>query len=355
MKPGTMKPKYDVNYFNTSDTTNFPVPVSGWQGLRNYGNNADQYLICGTSKYSGLLYVGPIAGGGGASYLVIYPGTTTSATSVYGPDNLPDGTLRLVGVYKVSGETTPYNHGFVWDGTLADLPSGGTFRTIDYPNAKYQYTHSTMGNLAVGNADGPTQVGEKTLPIGPGIAYIYDIPSATFVANIVYPGSKSNTAYGIWHNGGTSYTICGGYSPLATNNLPDHKLPLTQGRGYLVDYDSATKQFSNWTSFDYPHGPKGVNFVTHFEGISSTEPGIYTLNADSAQTDSAHLVQGSWVRVSRTKEGGFDRGEWVDLNYPGSTHSVTSSNSVYGNQVVGIVIGADPFSYQATVVVAETA
>jgi hypothetical protein len=349
-----MKPKYGVNYFNTSDATNFTVqPVSAWQGLRNYGDNADQYLICGTSELNGLLYVGPISGGG-TSCLVIYPGTTS--TSVYGPDNLPNGNLRLVGSYKLSGDAdTIYNHGFVWDGTLADLPSSGTFRTIDYPSAKYQFTHSTMGNLAVGNADGPMQVGEKTLPIGPGIAYIYDIPSATFVANIVYPGSKSNTAYGIWHNGGTSYTICGGYSPVAANNLADQKLPLTQGQGYLVDYDSATRQFSNWTSFDYPNSPQGSNFITHFEGISSTEPGIYTLSADSVQTDSANLVQGSWVRVRRTSEGGFDQGEWIDLNYPGSTHSVTSSNSVYGNQVVGIVIGADPFSYQATVVIAESA
>jgi hypothetical protein len=45
----------------------------------------------------------------------------------------------------------------------------------------------------------------------------------------------------------------------------------------------------------------------------------------------------------------------ADLNYPGSTHSMTSSNSVYGNQVVGLVIGADPFPYQATVVIAESA
>jgi hypothetical protein len=345
-----MEPKYDVNYFDTSDAANFTIqPVSAWQGLRNYGDNADQYLICGTSDQSnGLLYVGPISGGG-ASYPVTYPGST--ATSVYGPDNLPDGNLRLVGSYKSSGdEDAIYNHGFVWDGALADLPSGGTFRTIDYPGAKYQFTHSTMGNLAVGNADGQIQVGGKTLPIGPGIAYIYDIPSAAFVANIVYPGSKSNTAYGIWHNGGTSYTICGGYSPVAANNPAHQKLPLTQGRAYLVDYDSATRQFSNWTSFDYPNGPEGVNFITHFEGISSTEPGVYTLSADSVQTDSANPVQGSWVRVSRTEEGGFDQGEWVDLNYPGSTHSVTSSNSVYGNQVVGVVIGAALLSYQATVV-----
>jgi hypothetical protein len=266
-----MKPTYDVSYFNTSDATKFTIqPVSAWQGLRNYGDNADQYLICGTSNQTdGLLYVGPLSGGG-ASYPVTYPGAT--ATSVYGPDNLPDGNLRLVGSYKSSADAeTIYNHGFVWDGALADLPSGGTFRAIDYPDAKYQFTHSTMGNLAVGNADGPKQVGDKSLPIGPGIAYIYDIPSATLVAKIVYPGSKSNTAYGIWHNGGTSYTICGGYSPAPANNLENQKLPLTQGRGYLVDYDSATRQFSNWTSFDYPNGPEGVNFVTHFEGISSPE------------------------------------------------------------------------------------
>jgi hypothetical protein len=209
--------------------------------------------------------------------------------------------------------------------------------------------------LAVGNADSPTQHGEKTLPLGPGIAYIYDLASHTFGPNIVYPGSKSNTAYGIWHNGGASYTICGGYSPVEANNLEDQKLPLTQGRGFLVDYDSATGQFSNWTSFDYPSGPKGVNFITHFEGISSTEPGIYTLSADSVQTDSSNFQQGSWVRVRRTKEGGFDQGEWVDLNYPGSTPGLTSSNSVYGNQVVGLVISADRFSYQATVVIAEPA
>ena len=31
------------------------------------------------------------------------------------------------------------------------------------------------------------------------------------MTDVVYPGSKSNTAYGIWYNGGTSYTrIVGG-------------------------------------------------------------------------------------------------------------------------------------------------
>jgi hypothetical protein len=68
---------------------------------------------------------------------------------------------------------------FVWEGTIADLPSGGSFRTIDYPGAKIQYTHSTMGGLAAGNADGPVQAGDH-LPLGPGTAYLYDLERGTF-------------------------------------------------------------------------------------------------------------------------------------------------------------------------------
>ena len=80
--------------------------------------------------------------------------------------------------------------------------------------------------LAVGNADGPQPVGSNlALPLGPSIAYIYDLSRNAFVTNIVFPGSKSNTAYGIWQNGPTNYTICGGYSPLAVNNLTNQRCP----------------------------------------------------------------------------------------------------------------------------------
>ena len=41
--------------------------------------------------------------------------------------------------------------------------------------------------------------------------------------------------------------------------------------------------------------PDGVNFLTHFEGISSPEPGVYTLSADSVQIGASHVTQGSWV------------------------------------------------------------
>ena len=45
------------------------------------------------------------------------------------------------------------------------------YQTIDYPGAQYTYVHSTMGDLAVGNADGP----EGDAPIGTGHAFIYDV------------------------------------------------------------------------------------------------------------------------------------------------------------------------------------
>ena len=334
---GNSNPVAGIAYM---DTSGFAFqPVSAWQGIRNYAANEGQYLICGTSDQVGLLYLGPIFGGG-ESYTVQYPGADTIATSVYGPDNLENGTLRLVGSYRKTGSSPIYNYGFVWEGTTNQLPSGGVFRTIAYPGASIQYTHSTMGNLAVGNALDPDQV---------GVAYIYNLTNDTFVSNIVFPGSKTTTAYGIWQNGQTTYTICGGYSPLATQNLTNQNLPLAKGKGYMVDYDSAKNRFFNWTSFSYPNGPVGINFVTHFEGISSTEPGVYSLSADSLQTGSTNAAQGSWVSVRRNSDGTFDRGTWVDLNYPDSPDSITSSNSVYGYQVVGLVVGATVLPYEATI------
>ncbi len=322
-----------ISYYNADAVS--MQPVSGWQGIRN-SDTSGVYLITGTSGANGLLYEGPITGAGGTSYSVNYPNATS--TSVYGPDDLGGNSVGLVGSYK-NGDGTV--HGFLFEGTTADLSQSGNYRTIDYPNAQYTYVHSMMDGLAVGNADGP----EGNAPIGTGHAFLYDIAQNTFLPDIVYPGSTSTTAYGIWYNGGTSYTICGGYSDI-----------LAQGRtisqGYLVDYDSATGQFTNWTSFAYPNGLIGQDYITHFEGISSTENGVYTLSADSVQSGSSKLSQGSWVTVRRNPDGSFGAGAWVNLNYPGVDPStaITSDNSVAGNQVVGIVVGGTSvFSFQATI------
>jgi hypothetical protein len=337
---GQGNPVTSVSYYNASAVS--LQPVSGWQGIRG-ADTAGQYLISGTSGPNGLLFNGSITGQG-TSYAVDYPGAAT--TSVYGPDNLGGGAVRLVGSYKTATVSTdPVTvNGFLFEGTTADLPSGGSFRTIDYPGAKFNYVHSTMGGLAVGNYDGPTSNGQA---LGAGQAYIFNVATSTFVTNVVYPGSLSDTAYGIWSNGGASYTICGGYSDQSVNNLGDQSQPI--GQAYLVDYNSATGQFSHWTSFSYPNGVVGTDYVTHFEGISSVEKGVYTLSADSGQTGSNNPVQGSVATVQRNPDGSFGTSAWVDLN-ASSSPGVSSSNSIYGNQVVGISFGqTGAVSYQATV------
>ena len=342
---GHADPVTGVSYF---DSNSVPTqPVSLWQGIRN-SDAPNRYLISGTSGDNGLLFDGTIAGVG-ASFLVNYPNAAT--TSVYGPDNSAGNEVRLVGVYKNADAATAAVkvNGFLFEGTTADLSNPANYRTVNQPGAEFNYVHSTMNGLAVGNYDSQPDHGMGGLLLGPGHAYIYDIAQNKFLTDIVFPGSKSNTAYGIWYNGGTSYTICGGYSLDAVNNLNDPNRPI--GQGYLVDYDSATGKFTNFTSFSYPFG---TNVVTHFEGISSVEKGVYTLNADSVQAGTSNPVQGSFVTVRRNTDGSFGPGVWVNLNDTSvPSPSVTSSNSVYGNQVVGVVFSAGGVvSYQATVNVA---
>ena len=137
-----------VTYYNADSVS--MQPVSGWQGIRDSGT-AGQYLISGTSNANGLLYIGPISGSGGTSYAVDYPGMYS--TSVYGPDVVEGNVLRMVGSYRATQGSNV--QGFVFQGTTADLSNPADYKTIDYPGATYTYVHSTMGDLAVGNADGP--------------------------------------------------------------------------------------------------------------------------------------------------------------------------------------------------------
>ena len=381
---GDVNPVAGIAYTNDTDPAQFSVAATAWQGLRNYNTNEGQYLLCGSSLSNGLLYVGPITGGG-TSYYVNFDSASNTTTSVYGPDNSGTSSnpaIRLVGSYRQGSVT---NYGFVWDGSLTNLAaagspdqnkkSGGTFRTIAYPGSIYQFTHSTMGDLAVGNADGPVEIkGKKQIPIGPGIAYICDLTkpdltkSSSFVT-IPVKGlkAKSITAYGIWDNGITlstnngrisarhTYTICGGHSPLVVNNLTNQEIPLELAQAYLVDYDSVSGTFTNWASFTYPNGAPTANFETHFEGIGSTESGVYTISAQTVEKNTPNVIQGSWVSISRNSDGTFGNPTWVDVNYPDNgtnTYITTSGNSVYGNQIVGIVLGTSNFSYQATIDIA---
>ncbi|MDR3633174.1 MAG: right-handed parallel beta-helix repeat-containing protein [Isosphaeraceae bacterium] len=331
---GQKDPVSSITYYNANSVS--MQPVSGWQGIRD-ASTAGQYLIAGTSGANGLLYVGPISGANGTSYAVNYPGAYS--TSVYGPDivNASSNVLRLVGSYRATqgGDV----QGFVFQGTTADLSNASDYQTIDYPNTTYTYVHSTMGDLAVGNADGP----EGNAPLGTGHAFLYSVSQGQFLTDIVYPGSLSTTAYGIWYNGGTSYTIVGGYT------MPGH--PATPfAAGYMVDYDSATGQFTHWTSLAVPADLLGGQvFATHFEGISSPQAGVYTLAATATQPGSTVPLAAFVATVRRNADGTFGPTYWVKLNYPGAV-GFTTNDAVAGNQVVGITgVSTGVIAYQATV------
>jgi hypothetical protein len=228
-----------VTYYNAANTTDAgQLPISGWQGIK-AGDTPGQYLISGTSGAAGVLYVGSISGKG-TSYAVNDP--VGSMTSVYGVNNPGGGQVQLVGSYVTADSSTRY--GFSFQGKIDDGAVTGTYTTIATQGATFNYVHSTMGGLAVGNYDGPTASG---LPLGPGHAFLYNVESGQFVTDIRFPRSVSNTAYGIWYNGGTSYTIVGGFSNRAANNMSNQDAPI--GTGYIVDYDSATGRFTHWKSY----------------------------------------------------------------------------------------------------------
>jgi hypothetical protein len=332
---GQLDPVSGVTYYDADSVS--IQPVTAWTGIR-AGTTPGQYLLTGTSGTSGLLYIGPVSGSSGTSYLVNYPGA--SVTSPYGPDVVgPDITganvLRLVGTYNTSGSSAV--NGFIFQGTTTDLSNAADYETIDYPGVTYTYVHSTMGDLAVGNAG--------DIPDSTDHAFIDSLSQHTFLAtDIAYPGSQTTgtSVYGVWYNGGTSYTIAGGYNTVGKPGGP-------AAEGFLVDYDEATGQFSNWTSYAGPQGLVGSSVATHFQGISSPEPGIYTMSASSTDATSSTVFEASLATVRRNPDGTFSPAYWVSLNYPGAV-GIESANSVAGNQVVGIATtSTGTVAFQATV------
>jgi hypothetical protein len=319
-----------VSYYDSSQVA---LPMLFWQGLRGAGT-AGQYLMTGTSiNSSGVLFDGSIKGVG-KTYAINFPNAIV--TSVYGPDKLGGNRIRMVGIYRLASDPLTV-HGFVYQGKISNVgfKTPANYRTIDIPGAVYNYVHSTSGGLAVGNYDSHLVSGE------PAKAYIYNLANGKSTP-ILYPGSPATTAYGIWHNGGTSYTIAGGYSPATGSS--------TTGNAFVVDYNSATGQFSNWWSYSYSDSSQPAGYTTHFEGISSVSKGEYTLSGDAFPVASGDgIEQGLFVTIHRDSQGHFVSDvPPVKLNYPG-TQNRTSANSVYGKQVIGIVFGSKTPPYQATV------
>ena len=300
-------------------TFNYPGAVGDstfLTGVRGAGGGdvyiTGTYMQQGSTDTQGLLYQGSLSGGDQWTILN-FPGADVTSTALYGPDGLPPDNVRLVGSYKQT-ETGQQDHGLLYEGP----PDGtGTWQTIDFSSVGETVlntiAHSTMGGLVVGNFD---------TNLATGKAFVYDIDNNSWV-ELVKPGAVSITAYGIWYNGGTQYTIAGGYSNANLSGI-DH--------GYLVNWDSAIQTPSDWTSYDFNNSRIGVA-ISHFNGITGDGRGGFYLTGDWVGVLPPD-VGAFFAHVFRVPGRSFSLAQWTQIAYPSA--QVTSGNTVFENHVLGV-------------------
>jgi len=302
----------------------------GPTGVRGAGGE-DVYVtgIWNPGSSQGLLYFGPLTGGGNSGTWTVlnYPGAGN--TSLYGPNGLPSGDVRIVGSYTTCEPTPPVrNHGLLYEGPT---DGSGTWETIDFPlsaaspspspgeEVHNTIAHSTMGDLAVGNFD---------TNFDPGGAWVYDVIAHSWTELPKAPlHAKTLTAYGIWYNGGTSYTIAGGYSDPGPTGLDQHS--------YLVHWDSATQTARDWTLYDF-HIDHTHVLISHFDGITTDNQGGFYL---TGTWEGEVHVGGFFAHVPRMPHRPFGEAVWTDIEYPSSPKhhvDITTGNTVFDNNVLGI-------------------
>ncbi|SHE85763.1 outer membrane autotransporter barrel domain-containing protein [Kaistia soli DSM 19436] len=288
---------FDFSY----ETLNYGSSGTFLTGIRG-DNIVGNYTIPGSTETGGLYYnlatgtwaAMPEATANGANF----PGAIGS--SPYGPSfGTPDGILRVVGSYQTE-TSAPYDLSYLYDGAA---PAGQSLITLAYPDGSgaqtlYTIAHSNFGNQAVGDYD---------TDLATGNAFIYDIDTGTYTTNNI-PGAISTTAYGIYGD-----KIAGGYAmaEIGGGAGPEH--------GYIFDQTTGT-----YTTYDHPGA-----VATHFEGITSAgRSGEYNLVTNWITADGiAHPAI-----MHLAADGSVT---WYDIDIPGV---VVSSNSAYGDNVVGVYI-----------------
>ncbi len=236
-----------------------------------------------------------------------YPGS--AKTSVYGPAVTQTG-YRLVGSYEKNGQTGA--DGFVYDSTTKKyLTVNAPAKLCSPKSCNYTIAHSNYGNAAykvVGNYDaiksGAALPDSGTYPAS-GHAFIYDSKTAKF-STLEFPGSISSTAYGIWMDG-NAVAIAGGY----TDKTGTH--------AYVRNLAGTKMLVYTW--------PKSI--LTHFEGITGAGgPGNYNVIGDYFDLKNKTLEYGFFLPIR---------------NWTAGTATVigpVSANSVYGQTVIGVYVGA---------------
>jgi hypothetical protein len=341
--------------------------VTYLQGIK-AGDAPGTYLLVGANDSPGpaplgLAYVGAFdrvsnpefngSSGTGTWYEISVPDSFNSAgTSVYGPDNLGAGLVNYVGSFtRDLGDASPSPAnpsivGFAYTGAVDGSTTAG-FREVQgltdegLPGT-YTFLHSVDGGLAVGNTDLgglDERTGYFSLKSTPFVLRLADGQQVA----IRFPGNDADdsdlvthTAYGIWYDGEGQYTIAGGSGVVLESGNG-----LAAGAGYLIDYDSITGSFSNYTEFDYQNRDR-TDLITHFEGIYRDSSGVYWLPATSVGLDaSGEISIASVVKVERGLSGDFlARAQWQQFEVRDSATDVKSvlstGNSLFGNVVVGL-------------------
>ena len=305
--------------FNCPGSANVYFP--GVSGVRQVNGSSDVYVTGDYIRYGSphaFLYQGPVLGGGICNEFnyPTTPGTVdVTSTSLYGPDNNGSGNVIVVGSYTTSEGGGQQQFGLLYQGASDGSTDG--YSTLNPQALESSETvintlgHSTMGGLVVGDYD---------TNITNGKAFIYDIANDSYKQLKI--GLISTTAYGIWYNGGTNYTITGGYSDVNESGIDV---------GYLIDYNSQTKKFSNRQTIIYRQLPES-QVLTHVEGITTDGNNGFYLSADWSYKGSQTLPV--FVHVPMLAGGEYATPTWNDFMYPGS--SVTSANTVYQNNVLGL-------------------
>lgn len=322
----------------------------GLQGIKG-GDTEGNFIISGTSNANGVVYSGPVnrgftplGSGTGTWYVMNVPASfNASSTSIYGPDNLGNNNVNLVGSYVSKNTGTP-RIGFFYTGPLLDTDDNTPgFTSYQGRNlstgalAEFTYIHSVSGGssypLAVGN------YGFQTEGNPFGYAFIYNPanPQQPQI-DIEFPDKdKTHTAYGIWYNSGTSYTIAGGVG--LPSGPAKYGEPL--GSAYLMDYDSSTGQFSHYQTFTYkPTGKdkklfKGKTIITHFEGIWSDGQGRYKLPATVTSTEGGLSLAKVAHVVRRPGNGKFNpNAKWSAIPVVGAT--ITTNDSIFNDTSIGL-------------------
>lgn len=318
--------------FQCPQTNNVSFP--GVSGVREVESNSSQVYVTGVYvQYGGnhaFLYQGPVTGGGVCNDFN-FPssiGRTVTSTSLYGPDNNGFGQVTVVGSYTTLESGPIAQQGLLYQGA-ADGSTTAGYKTL-YPSSLVtdpnDYVvntlgHSTMGGIVVGNYDTHLETGKT---------FIYNITTDTYYQLTKPGGAASITAYGIWYNGGTSYTIAGGYSDVLESGM---------NIGFIADWDSKNPNVvTNFTTLNY-NNLAGNTVSTHFEGITGDGNGGYNLAADWNYPESSTTP--SFAHISRNADGTFATATWIGFNYyPGSTW--TSANTIYKNYILGLFESGTP-------------